>query len=81
MKCNLITQINEVTIRNYSLIEDEGLNALVAGSAGMGNPGLTLFYEDDEENLGQHMIVITAPDMDGILKFLDFAEVPVRILT
>lgn len=81
MKCKLIVQINKVVIRDYSLLEDEGFCSLVEGSAQMGNPGITLKYEDDEENLGCHMIVIAAPDLPSILKFLDFAEIEVQILT
>lgn len=81
MKANLIVSINEVTIRGYSLIEDEGINNLVAGSASMGYPGITMTYEDDEENPGKHMIVIAAPDQTSIFKFLDLAEIAVNILT
>lgn len=74
-------QINEVAIRDYTLLEDEGLNSLVAGSEQLGNPGLSLKYEEDEENPGRHMIIIAALDLPSILKFLDFAELPVKILT
>ena len=81
MKANLITHINEVTMRDYTIIEEEGLNTLVRGSAAMGNPGLTLSYKDDEENPGKHMIVIAAPDLAGIFKFMDQAEIAVYILT
>lgn len=81
MKANLITQLNQVTIRDYSLLEDEGICSLVAGSMGLGNSRIIMIYEDDEENPGRHMIVIAAPDHEAILKFLDFAEIPVRILT
>ena len=81
MKCKLIVQINEVIIRDYSLIEDEGLNSLVSGSKGMGNPGLTLTYEDEEETPGRYVIVIKALNLTSLLEFLDFAEIQVKILT
>jgi hypothetical protein len=76
MRCNLIVQINEVTIRDYTLIEDEGIGNLVAGLY----PELKMSYEDDEETPGRHMIVITGPDLKSILKFLDFSEIPVKII-
>ena len=81
MKANLITQLNQVTIRDYSLLEDEGICSIVTGSADMGNSGITMTYEDDEENPGKHMIIVTAPDLTGILTFLDQAEIGVKILT
>jgi hypothetical protein len=84
MKAKLITQSNELVVRNYSLIEDEGLAAVVAGSDGMGNPGITMAYEDDEGNEGNEgkdMIVITATSLPSILKFVDFIGVEVKILT
>lgn len=80
MKCNLIVQTNELTVRDYTIVEDEGMGNLLAGAAGMGNPGLVLSYEGDEENPGKNMIIIAAQDLPSILKFLDFAELPVRIL-
>lgn len=76
MKCNLILQINEVTIRNYTIIEDEGIGNLVTHY-----PELKMSYEDDEEMPGMHVIVISAPDPKPLLKFLDFSELSVRILT
>lgn len=81
MKANLITQLNQVTIRDYSLLEDEGICSLVAGSTGMGNPGIIMTYEDDEENPGKHIIIVTAPSLGGILEFLDQTDIPVKILT
>ena len=68
MKCKLIVQINEVVIRDYTLIEDEGIGNLVDDAEGMGNPGLVRSYEDDEENLGKYIIVIAAPDLESILR-------------
>lgn len=75
MKCNLIIQINEVTIRNYTIIEDEGIGNLVSLY-----PELKMSYEDDEEMAGKYVIIISAPEAKPLLKFLDFAELPVRIL-
>lgn len=80
MTSKLIVQINEVLIRDYSLIEDEGLNALVAGADNLGITGLALSYEDDEEeNEGKSTIIIAAPDLPSILKFLHFIDLPVEI--
>lgn len=76
MKCNLIVQTKEVTIRDYSIVEDEGIGNLAAG-----HPELNMSYEDDEKTPGKNVIVITAPDLNSILKFLDFAELPVKIIT
>lgn len=76
MLANLILQLNEVTIRDYSLIEDEGLQALVSS-----REGLSITYEDDEERPGQHIIVIKAPDLKRLFSFLDFIGLPVKIIT
>jgi len=81
MKANLIVQTNEVTIRDYTLIEDEGFGNLVSGSEAISIAGIKMEYEDDEDNPGKNMIVITAPDLPSIFKFLDFAGIPVHILT
>lgn len=76
MLANLILQLNEVTIRDYSLIEDEGLQTLVSA-----REHLSITYEDDEESPGRHIIVIKAPDLKSLLSFLDFTGLPVKILT
>lgn len=76
MKCNLIVQINEVTIKDYTLIEDEGIIHLVERY-----PALKMTYEDDEEVPGRYVIVLAAPDLESLFEFLDFAEIPVKILT
>lgn len=75
MRCNLIVEINELTVRDYTLVEDEGLSGLVPGS-----PGVSRSYEDDEESPGKNMMVIKGIDLNAILKFLSFAEIPVRII-
>lgn len=76
MKCNLIVGLNEVTIRDYTLIEDEGLQTLVSTR---GNIRLT--YEDDEERPNYYVITISAPDQSTLFSFLSFIELPVKIIT
>lgn len=75
MKSNLIMELNEITVRDYSLIEDEGLISLVAG-----HPGLSLSYEDDEEKPNRHVIVIKGPTLDSLFKFLHATDLPVCII-
>ena len=76
MRCNLIIQINEVTIRDYTVIEDEGIGGLLTNY-----PEITLRYEDDDKTPGRTMMVLAAPDLSCLFQFLDFSEIPVRILT
>jgi len=76
IECNLIIKLCEVTIRGYSIIEDEGIIHLVAG-----HPKLKMTYEEDEKKPGSHMILISAPDQESLFKFLAFAEMPVHIIT
>ena len=76
MKCNLIVDTNELTVRDYTIIEDEGIGNLLALY-----PHISMTYEDDEKSPGGNMIVITAPDLKSIFKFLDFAEIQVKIIT
>ncbi|HET6255884.1 MAG TPA: hypothetical protein VFE32_17535 [Puia sp.] len=80
MKANYVTQTNEVTIRDYSLLEDEGVGNLVEAAEGMGWIGVTSEYEDDELSPGKHMIVITAVDQLSLFRFLEHAEIPVYII-
>lgn len=75
MKCNLIVSINEVTVRDYTLIEDEGLQALASSRA-----GVSLTYEEDEEKANKHVIVIKAITFDLLLQFLSFIELPVNVI-
>lgn len=78
MKANLIISICEVVIRDYSLIEDTGIISHVGTDI---TPNTTFEYEDDEENPGKHMIVIKGKSLEDVLKFLDFTEILVKIVT
>lgn len=78
MKANLIVSILEVTIREYSLIEDEGLGNLMGSDS---TPNVSLAYEDDEEKPSKHVIVITGKTLEDLFRFLDFTEIPVKIIT
>lgn len=75
MKCNLIPQTNEITIRQYTLIEDEGITSLVSS-----RPMLSMKYEDDEENPGRHMIVIAGSSLQALMGFLSFVELPWKLI-
>lgn len=75
MRCNLILKTNEVTVRDYTLIEDEGLISLVSSRI-----GLSFKYEDDEDKVGGHMIVIKGNTLDALFEFLSFTELVVRII-
>lgn len=80
MRANLIVSINEITIRDYTIIEDEGLGELAAATH-LGWSGITLTYERDEESPKKNMILITGPDLPTLFKFLDFIELPVKIIS
>jgi len=75
MRSNLIVELNEITIRDYTLIEDEGLVSLVSS-----RPELSLEYEEDEEKSNRHVIVIKGKSLDALLTFLSFIELPVKII-
>jgi hypothetical protein len=76
MKANLLIQINEITVRDYTLIEDEGIGASLSNY-----PNLSSVYEDDGERPGKHMIVIRGKTLEDLFKYLDFVELPVWIMT
>lgn len=75
MRCNLIVEALEITIRHYSLIEDEGLISLVGSRS-----GLSFLYEDDEEEPGRHVLVIKGNSFGALLEFLSFTELIVKII-
>ncbi len=75
MKANLIIELNQITVRGYSLIEEEGLIALLSA-----HKSLTFTYEDNEEGKGQ-VFVIDAPSLHFIFNFLHASELPVTIIT
>jgi hypothetical protein len=75
MKCNLIIEINELTVRDYTIIEDQGLIDIASESK-----GISFSYEEDEECPGKHVLVIKGNDLKAILKFLSFVEIHVKII-
>lgn len=75
MKCNLIVEINEITIRDYTLIEDEGLISIVGS-----RPDLSFSYEDDEEKPDKHILVIKGNSLQALFSFLSFAEIAVNVI-
>lgn len=72
MKANLIVEINEITVRDCSLIEDEGLISLLSL-----RPELSFSYEDENDS---NILVIKGPTLISILQFLSFIELPVKII-
>lgn len=78
MKCNLIVSTNEVTIRDYTLIEDSGILAHININF---SPGISFGYEDDEERPGKQMIVIKGGNLEALLKWLAFVELRVKVVT
>lgn len=76
MKCNLIVEINEITIRDFTLIEDEGIICLLASQY----PNLSFEYEDDEEKPGKYILVIKGATLEALFKFLSFSEIPVKVI-
>lgn len=77
MRCNLIAAINEVTIRDYTLIEDAGLR----DHCGVDFlPGISFEYEEDEEEPGKHMIVVRGQTLEALFKWLSFVELQVKII-
>ena len=76
MRCNLIVELNEVTIRDYSLIEDSGILAHIDFMS-----GISFEYEDDEEQPGKHVIVIKGKSLEAILRWLAFVELQVKIIS
>jgi hypothetical protein len=77
MKANLIVSINELTIKDYSLLEDEGLGNLMGSDV---TPNVSMAYEDDRESPGKHMIVIKGKSLEDLFKFLDFTDIVVKIV-
>lgn len=77
MRCNLIVDTNEVTIRDYTLIEDAGIGNHIGADF---LPVVSFKYEDDEESLGKQMIVVKAQVLSELLKWLSFVELPVKII-
>lgn len=75
MKCNLIIETNEITIRDYSLIEDEGLISIIGS-----RPALSFSYEDDEEQPGKHVLIVKAAAIKSLFEFVAFIEVAVNII-
>ena len=77
MKANLIVSNNELTIQDYSLLEDEGIGNLMGTDV---TPNVSRTYEDDQENPGKHMIVIKGKTLEDLFKFLDFTDILVKIV-
>jgi hypothetical protein len=77
MKANLIVKTCEVTIRDYSLLEDEGIGNIVNGNQEW---GLSHTYEEDPESSTGHAIVIRGQSLERILDFLDFSEIRVMVI-
>jgi len=76
MKAKLIVQNSEVVIRGYSLIEEEGIRAVLSNY-----PKLSSEYEEDEENQGRHMLVVRAQEIQDLFKFFEFIEIPLHIIS
>lgn len=77
MRCSLIVSINEVVVRDYTLIEDAGLRDHVGVDF---LPGISFEYEVDEEKPGKKMIIIKGTSLDTLLKWLSFVELAVTII-
>lgn len=75
MNCNLVVESKEITIRGYTLVEDEGLIALIGS-----RPELTFEYEGDQESPGRHMLVVKGDRLESLLNFLSFSEILVKII-
>jgi len=76
MRCNLIVELNEVTIRDYTLIEDSGIVAHIDFL-----PGISFQYEDDKEKPGTRIIVVKGESLKAILHWLSFVELQVKIIS
>lgn len=75
MKCNLIVELNELTVRDYTIVEDEGIIGLLGN-----RPEISFSYEDDEEIDGKHVLVLKAAKLKDMLRFLSFSEIRVKII-
>jgi len=75
MKANLIVEINEITIRHYSIIEEEGLLTHVKL-----HPELSFEYEEDEEEPDKHVLIVKGKSLDDLLTFLSSTELLVKII-
>lgn len=76
MRCNLIIEINEITVRDYTIVEEEGLIDLTGN-----RPDISFEYEDDEEKPGKHILVIKGKTLKALFSYADFAEIPVKIIS
>jgi hypothetical protein len=75
MKCNLIIELNELTVRDYSIIEEEGILASMNNYA-----QLSFSYEEDEESASKYVLIIKGPVLTPLLSFISFIELPVIII-
>lgn len=72
MKANLIIEINEITLRDYSLIEEEGILSVLHAY-----PDIRFVYEEDDDD---RVFVLKASVLAPLLKFLSFTAIPVTII-
>lgn len=72
MKANLITEIKEITFRELSIVEEEGIMGLLHA-----HPDITFQYEDEPD---AQVLVLKAQYLIPLFKFLSFAEIEVKII-
>lgn len=75
MKCHLIVKLLEITVRGYSHVEEEGILSLLKVY-----PKLSPTYEADEEDRPWLVLVIKAKNVEELLEFLHFTDIPVQII-
>jgi hypothetical protein len=73
MKANLIVEINEITIREMSKIEEKGVLAFLEGRENLSSKWE---HEDDV-----YTFVIGANELRPLLEFLNWSELPVTVIT
>ena len=76
MKCNLIVEINELTVRDYTIVEEEGILSLLAAEW---FADLSFSYEGEDEP--EWVLVIKAQDLGSLLRFLSFFSAGITLAT
>jgi len=79
MNANLLLELNEITIRNYSYVEEKGIIQILISTF---PPKLTFEFEEDEdgENNGQQVLVLKGNSLQALLSFLANSKIPVTII-
>lgn len=72
MKAILFPDLLEISFEDMSLVDEEGVIAL----SGVDDK-LTFAYEEED---GKRALLVKAPDIRNLYRFLHFSDIPVRVI-